>query len=222
MPSHGCNWDCSRWPKGTSPQAIDILSPHRASGDARIFAALANAYLNQKQFDQARAILNEGLGKWPDSSDLLEQIARTEALAGHYDLALAQFQKLLAADPKSIVHRRQLAEVCDLEGDHSRAIAYYQQAHDLAADDVAVAVSLADDLARAGRLQEARTIYQGVVKAHPENAPALNNVAFFLADTNGDLDEALRLAKKRPGKDSGAAQFLRHHRLHLPQERNAG
>jgi tetratricopeptide (TPR) repeat protein len=189
------------------PQAIELLSQHRASGDARTFAALASAYRSQQQFDQARAILNEGLGKWPDSSALLEQLARTEALAGHYDLALVQFQKLLASDPKSIVLLRQLAEVCDLEGDHSRAIAYYQHAHELAADDVAVAVSLADALARNGRMDEARAIYQGVAKAHPENAPALNNVAFFLADTNGDLDEALRLAKNALAKTPGQPNF---------------
>ena len=78
------------------PQAIDILSKHRASGDARTFAALANAYLNEKQFDQARAILNEGLDRWPGSSVLMEQLGDTEALSGNYDLALAQYQKLLS------------------------------------------------------------------------------------------------------------------------------
>jgi tetratricopeptide (TPR) repeat protein len=189
------------------PRAIDILGKHRATGDARTWAALANAYMNEKQFDQARAILNEGLGKWPGSSDLLESLARTEALAGHYDLALAQFQKLLTSDPKSIVLRRHLAEVCDLQGDHGRAIAYYQQAHELAADDIAVAVSLADALARAGRMDQATTIYQGVVHAHPENAAALNNAAFFLADTAGDLDEALRLAKNALAKIPGQPSF---------------
>jgi len=189
------------------PRAIDILGEHRASGNARIFAALAGAYANEQRFDRARAVLDEGLAKWPGSTDLLEQVARTEALAGHYDLALSQFQKLLASDPKSIALRRHLAEVCDLQGDHSRAIAYYQEAHSLAADDVAVAVSLADALTRAGRMNEARTIYQGVAKAHPENAPALNNVAFFLADTDGDLDEALRLAKNALAKIPGQPSF---------------
>jgi tetratricopeptide (TPR) repeat protein len=188
-------------------RAIEILDKQRANGGARTFAALANAYLNVKQFDQARAILNEGLGKWPGSSDLLDQLARTEALGGHYDLALAQFQKLLASDPKSIVLRRHLAEVCDLQGDHNRAIAYYQQAHELAADDVAVAVSLADALARSGRMDEARRVYQSVAKANPENAPALNNVAFFLADTGGDLDEALRLAKNALARSPGQPSF---------------
>ncbi len=89
--------------EGNFPHAIDILTEHRASGDARVFAALAQAYVRENQLDQARAILNEGLGKWPDSSVLLEQVAGTEALSGHYDVALAQYQKLLSSDPKSIV-----------------------------------------------------------------------------------------------------------------------
>jgi tetratricopeptide (TPR) repeat protein len=189
------------------PQAIQILGNRRANGDARTFAALANAYLHAKQLDQAHAILNEGLGKWPDSSMLLEQLADAEALSGHYDLALAQYQKLLSSDPKSIALRRRLAEVCDLKGDHNRALAYYRDAYRLAPDDLAAGVDLADSLARAGRNQEARALYQNVAKAHPENAPALNNAAFFLADTGGDLDEALRLAKNALAKIPGQPSF---------------
>jgi predicted Zn-dependent protease len=189
------------------PQAIVVLNKHRANGDARVFSGLANAYVHEKQLDQARAILNEGLGKWPGSGDLLAQLADTEVLSGQYDLALPQYQRLLAADPKSIVLRRRLAEVWNLVGDPGRAIAYYRQAHQLAPDDVAVAVSLADALARAGRLDEARALFQDVAKAHPENAPALNNVAFFLADTGGDLDEALRLAKNALAKIPGQPSF---------------
>ena len=189
------------------PQAIDILTKHRDSGDVRIFAALAQAYTHENQLDQARAVLNEGLGKWPNSSVLLEQFAGTEALSGHYDVALAQYQKLLSSDPKSTILRRRLAEVCDLQGNHSRALAYYQEAHRLDRDDVGVAVSLAAELARASRQEEAKALYQDVAKAHPENAPALNNAAFFLADTGGDLDEAFRLAKTALAKIPGQPSF---------------
>src|SRR5258708_25601354 len=62
-------------------------------------------------------------------------------------------------------------------------------------------------MARAGSMDEARTLYQSVAKTHPENAPALNNVAFFLADTGGDLDEALRLAKNALAKVPGQPSF---------------
>ncbi len=56
-------------------------------------------------------------------------------------------------------------------------------------------------------MDEARAVYQAVAKAHPENAPALNNAAFFLADTGGDLDEALRLAKNALAKIPGQPSF---------------
>jgi len=189
------------------PQAIQILGSYRAQGDERIFAALANAYLHQKQFDQARSIVSEGLAKWPDSSILLEQLADTEALTGNYDLALAQYRKVLDRDPKSIDVRRRMAEVYDLQGDQARALASYQEAHRLAPDDAALAVTLADALARAGRNDEARNLYKNVVKANPENAPVLNNAAYFLADSGGDLDEALRFAKNALAKTPGEASF---------------
>jgi tetratricopeptide (TPR) repeat protein len=188
-------------------QAIQILGKYRANGDARTFTALASAYLHEKQFEPARVILTEGLGKWPESSALLEQLANTESLSGHYDLALTQYQKALSFDPKSIDLRRSMAAVCDLQGDHSRALAMYQEAHRMAPDDVAAAVGVADALARAGRVDEAKAMYQSVAKAHPENAPALNNVAFFLADTGGDLDEALRLASAALAKIPGQPSF---------------
>jgi tetratricopeptide (TPR) repeat protein len=189
------------------PQAIEILNKYRAGGDARVFAALGNAYLNEKQFEQARLILNEGLAKWPKSSVLLEQLAGTDALSGRYDLALAEYQKLLASDTKSILYRRRLAEVYDLAGYPSRALVYYEQAHELAPNDPRVTVSLASALERTGRVQQAQALYQAVVKAHPENAAALNNAAFFLADNGGDLDEALRLAKTALARSPGQPSF---------------
>jgi tetratricopeptide (TPR) repeat protein len=92
-------------------------------------------------------------------------------------------------------------------GDRANEITYYQQAHELAPDDVTEALNLAGALTRAGRTNEARTVYQSLVKAHPENAPALNNAAFFMADTSGDLDEALRLAQNALGKIPGHPGF---------------
>jgi tetratricopeptide (TPR) repeat protein len=187
--------------------AIDILSKYRGSRDARVFNGLATAYLHLQQYDNARAALAEGLKNAPDSPMLLERLADTEALAGHYDLAIDQLQKLLAADPKSVNLHRRMAEVYELKGDLASEIANYRQASELAPNDLAAGLSLADTLARAGRTNEARAEFQRVVKAHPDNAPALNNAAFFLADTGGDLDEALRLAKHALEKVPGQPGF---------------
>jgi len=188
-------------------EAIDILGKYRGQGDARVCNGLAVAYLHQKQYDKAREALNEGLKSQPDSPMLQERMADTEALAGRYDPAIEHLQKLLSKDPKSVALRQRMAEVYERKGDHTNEIAFYQQACELAPNDLAAALGLADALARAGRTSEARGEFQRVVKAHPENAPALNNAAFFLADTGGDLDEALRLAKHALEKAPGQPGF---------------
>jgi tetratricopeptide (TPR) repeat protein len=100
-----------------------------------------------------------------------------------------------------------MAEVYELKGDHASALASYQKASEFAPDDLAAALGLAEALAQAGRTDEARAQFRRVVKAHPESAPALNNTAFFLADTGGDLDEALRLAQGALAKVPGQPGF---------------
>lgn len=188
-------------------QAIELLNLQRADGDPRVFAGLAAAYLNLKQRDRALEVLNQGLAKAPDSLLLTRQLGAAEAMTGHYDQAIAQFQKLLAADPQSADLHRQLGEVYGLEGDHGNEIQCYQQAYQLEPGNLRAALALADALGRGGRTREARTLYQNVVQAHPDNAVALNNAAYFLAETGGDLDEALRLAQRAVRKAPGQPVF---------------
>jgi tetratricopeptide (TPR) repeat protein len=179
-------------------EAIDILNKLRATGEPRAYLGLAIAYVSQRpqrQLDKAVDVLNEGLKKWPDAGPLLDQAAMIEAVSGQYDLAITRYKKLISLNPKSALARRRLGEVYDLKGDRTNAVAFYQQAYDLAPNDVTLAITLADALARAGRTNEAKVKYQGIVKAHPDNASAMNNLAYLLADSGGDLDEALRLAQ---------------------------
>ncbi len=176
--------------------AVGVLSKYRQNGDPRVSDGLAIAYLHQKQYDKAREVLDEGLRNTPDSPMLLRDLADTEALSGQYDLAIQQLQKMLAQDPKSVHLIQRMAEVYELKGDPGNEIASYRKACEVAPNDLSAGLNLADALARAGRTAEAGKEFQRVVKAHPENAPALNNAAFFLADSGGDLDEALRLAQR--------------------------
>lgn len=189
------------------PEAIRILGQQREHGDALTFVGLSAAYLHEKQFDTARATLNEGLQKWPDSTTLLQQLADTEAVCGHYDLAVVYLERLLTLNPGSVELYRRLAEVSDLRGDWNSELRYAEEAHKLAPGDPAVTLVFAASLAQAGHTDEARTQYERAVKLSPEDAPALNNAAYFLADTGGDLDEALRLARRAFEKAPGQPDF---------------
>ena len=48
----------------------------------------------------------------------------------------------------------------------------------------------------AGQYAKADEVYLATIKLNPDNAVSLNNLAFLLADHDGDLDQALTLAQR--------------------------
>jgi Flp pilus assembly protein TadD len=56
--------------------------------------------------------------------------------------------------------------------------------------------TLALVLDSAQRKPEAKQAYEATLKLDPNNAVALNNLAFLLAETGGDLDDALTKAQR--------------------------
>jgi tetratricopeptide (TPR) repeat protein len=184
-------------------EARSIFTKLEDSGDPRAVVGLSETYLAEKQFQKGFDILQAALKRSPGSPLVHEQFAKAAALTGRYDLAVAEYQKLLSAGPKSVANRMRLADVYALKGDNNNAILQYQQAEQLAPNDLQVGVALADALFKARRISEAGTQYEKVVRAHPDNPGALNNAAFFLSETGGNLDEALNLAQRALEKVPG-------------------
>jgi len=187
-------------------EAANILENLRQGGNPSAITSLADAYVGLRQFDKALATLGDGLKQSPGSIPIREQLARTTALAGDYDLAVKRFQQLIDQDPKSSPLRMRLGEVYQAKGDLKNALVFYKQAHDLAPNELTPALVLADALAKADRNDEAKVLYRQIVQSHPDNPPALNNAAFFLSD-HGDLEEAQRLAEKALEKVPGQPGF---------------
>jgi len=187
-------------------EAEQVFGKLRETGEPQAIAGLARAYASQKQYDKALGVLNEGLKKSNNSPLLLSQLGSTEALAGKYDAAIATFGKLIALRPKSAQDRLQLADVFTLRGDNNSALAAYREAAQLAPDDKDTGLELAGALSRAGRADEARTQYQAVLTEHPNDALALNDMAFFICENGGNLDQALGFAQRAlqrvPGQPS--------------------
>jgi len=166
------------------------------TGDERAIAGLATSYTSQKQFDKALAVLNGGLKKSNNSPLLLSQLANTEAVAGNYDAAIAAAQKLIALQPNAAQDRLQLADIFTLQGDNNRALAANREAAKLAPADLVAGLQLARALARTEHVDEARAQYQAVLKAHPNDEMALNDMAFFICEHGGNLDQALGFAQR--------------------------
>ncbi len=172
-------------------------------GDTKPAEGLVETYSAQNQFDTALQLLQGDLKKSPDSLAIRRLLAITAVRARKYDLAIAEFGRLLEKDPKSGELRLQLGEVYHLKGDLGNAINVAEQAHQLAPNDPEPIMFLAAMLETAGRTSEAQAKYQRVLELRPDNPFVLNNIAFSLAETGGNLDEALRLAQRALQKAPG-------------------
>jgi Flp pilus assembly protein TadD len=71
-----------------------------------------------------------------------------------------------------------------------------QKARETLPDNIEVLSALAVVLDAAQRKPEAKKVYEATLKLEPNNAVALNNLAFLLAETGGDLDDALTKAQR--------------------------
>jgi tetratricopeptide (TPR) repeat protein len=177
-------------------EAVAILAKLPTEKDTRPLAALAAAYTEQKQFDKALQLLSDSLKKSPDDPVLRAQLVSSAALGSQYELAINELRKLIAADPKSVQLWLRLGEISELKNDYSGAVAAYRAAVALAPNDATSQLALASALSNAGRTDEARKQYENVLKVQPDNTAALNNLAFLLLETGGDLDKALGFAQQ--------------------------
>jgi len=89
-----------------------------------------------------------------------------------------------------------IGETYRRQGDDTAAIKAFQQAREVLPDNIGVVMALAQTLDHAGRSTEAKQAYEAALKLDANNVVGLNNLAFLLAENNGDLDDALTKAQK--------------------------
>jgi tetratricopeptide (TPR) repeat protein len=120
--------------------------------------------------------------------------------AKRYPLAISEYNKLMEKNPKNFDVQIRLAEAHRLAGDIPTAIAAFQKARELNPNDATAYVRLALLYEGQGRRADARPLYEQILKLNPDNPIALNNLAFALAETGGDLDLALTMAQRAKAK----------------------
>ena len=78
----------------------------------------------------------------------------------------------------------------------TEAVTSLEKARELQPNSVPLLNFLAETEARAGRAKQAQDVYRAVLAIDPNNPQALNNLAFAIADSGTNLDEALTMASK--------------------------
>jgi len=74
-------------------------------------------------------------------------------------------------------------------------------------NDPTVLLTLGSLYERGGRLPEAQALYRETLKLDPDNAAAMNNLAYNLVESGGDLEEALVFAKRASQRAPNQPQY---------------
>ncbi|HTS62598.1 MAG TPA: tetratricopeptide repeat protein [Candidatus Acidoferrales bacterium] len=171
--------------------------------NARGLMGMVETQIAQGKTDDALKLLQDESAKAPNRLDLLLAVGNTAVRAGKYDYAIETFNKVLAGldkTPEAAKARGDLylriGETYRRKGDLNNAVQALQKSRETLPDNIAVLSTLALVLDGAGRRLEARQVYEATLRLDPNNAVSLNNLAFLLAESGGDLDDALTKAQR--------------------------
>ena len=188
--------------EGKHKEAEDAF--HRAyqlnPANSRGLMGMVETNMAENKPDAAIALLQAESAKAPNRIDLLVALGNTEVRAGKFDSAIQTFQKVLPMVDKNDkaqgdIYLR-IGETYRRKGDLTNAVQALQKARQTMPSNVTVLSTLALTLDGAGRRKEARQVYEATLKIQPDNAVVLNNLAFLLAESGGDLDDALTKAQR--------------------------
>lgn len=168
--------------------------------NSRGLMGVVETFMAQNKPDQAIQLLQGETQKAPQRTDYRIALGNTAVRAGRYDMAIGEFQQVLKMlDAKSRAAgdvQLRLGETYRRKGDLNNSIVYLQKAREIMPENAIVVSTLALTLDSAGRRAEAKVAYEQTLKLDPSNGVALNNLAFLMAESGADLDQALTFAQR--------------------------
>jgi tetratricopeptide (TPR) repeat protein len=164
-----------------------------SSTDLQPLAGLVNAYEAEHQPERALELMQTEAQKTPDSTGKTALLVATEEAAGKTDLALTELEKMAAQHPKSADVQVRIAQLQVKQGHLAEGLQALQHAQQLAPEGKGLDVTIANLQDQLGKKPEAIATYRKALAKTPDNAALLNNLAFLLADTGGNLSEAQQM-----------------------------
>jgi tetratricopeptide (TPR) repeat protein len=177
------------------------------SGDLQPLAGLVNAYEAEHLPERALELMQTEAQKAPDSAGRAALLVATEEAAGKTDLALAELQKVAAQHPTSADVQVRIAQLQMKHGHLEEALQALERAKQLAPDGKGVDLVIGNVQDQLGKKPEAIASYRKALAKTPDNALLLNNLAFLLAETGGNLNEAQQMIGTAIRKAPNAPQL---------------
>jgi predicted Zn-dependent protease len=162
--------------------------------DLHPLAGLVSTYVAENLPDRALQLLETEVKRTPGSVGAEALLAATAEAVGKPDLALSELKDMAKQKPSSPDLELRIGILEHKEGDLPAALSAFQKAKQLAPDSPVVDAALGGIQDEMGLKTDALASYRKALAKAPGNVLVLNNLAFLLAETGGDQNEALRLA----------------------------
>jgi len=164
--------------------------------DSRGMIGLVETMASQNHIGDAIKLLQDSIARQPERRDLQLALANLYVRDQRFDEAVKLLQALLKAEPKSADLLLRLAETERRKGDVNTAIETFRLASQAAPADTRPLLQLGLLMDGTGRRDQAKPIYEQILKIQPDHPIALNNLAYIKAEEGQDLDEALTMAQR--------------------------
>jgi len=166
-----------------------------APGDLPSLIALSNLYLAQKAPEKAIRRINQEIQGSPARGKLYELLGQLYRIEKDYAKAEASYRKALSIDPNSLGAYSLLGQLFAVQKSMDKAIQEFENVLKLNPRSGATHVLLGSLYATQKNVEKAKHHYREALKIAPNFAVAANNLAWILAESGTDLDEAFRLAQ---------------------------
>jgi tetratricopeptide (TPR) repeat protein len=186
------------WQEKNYKEAEQVFSDLNKTNpnDHRGLAGLTEALASEGRMNDAIKEVQQALQKEPQRGDLQVYLAHLDVRAQHYDQAIGIYQSLLNKEPKSPSLLFQLGETERLKGDLNASIDNFRRCTQVAPNSTACLLRLGLLMDGTGKRDQAKPIYEQILKIEPDQPLALNNLAFIKAEEGNDLDQALTMAER--------------------------
>ncbi len=186
------------WQEQDYTKANQVFNDLRKANpeDLRGLVGVVETLAGQNRLQDAIAEMKKAADAEPDRRDLKIALGNLYVRDEQYDKAIQLFEGVLTENPKDAAMLFRLAETYRRKGDLNKSIDLFRRSSQAAPNDTNPLLQLGLLLDGTGRREEAKPIYEQILKINPAHPVALNNLAFIKAEEGVDLDQALTMAQR--------------------------
>lgn len=168
--------------------------------DARGLLGLVEIAMSQNRPADARGLLEKELPTTKDPRVVRLALANVHVRSGNYDQAILEYRALIEKSPDSEDLNLRMGETFLRARKLPEAMKHFEKAAQVNTQNPLPLLKMAVIHELSNEKTKTKPIYEKILKISPDNPIALNNLAYMMAESGVDLDQALTYAQRAKQK----------------------